>query len=79
MTSIELINVGEKGQIVIPKKLRDLFHIEKGTKLLITKENNKIILKKAEVKEEQLWMLVSEESLSETWNNKHDKRWNDVL
>ena len=76
----ELITVGEKGQIVIPKKMRNDFKIEKGTKLLIIKEKDKMIIKPIKLDEEDyFWMLASESSLKETWDNEYDKRWDDVL
>ncbi|MDP3734296.1 MAG: AbrB/MazE/SpoVT family DNA-binding domain-containing protein [Nanoarchaeota archaeon] len=75
----EVVSVGEKGQIVIPKKLRDEFKIEKGTKLLISEEDDKIILKPAVLDERHLFMLVSEASLKKVWGNKYDERWDNVL
>lgn len=36
--------VTTKGQIVIPSKIRDRLHIEKGTKLCIMERGDKIIL-----------------------------------
>lgn len=33
--------VGDRGQIVIPKEVRELFHIEPGDTLLIVGEENK--------------------------------------
>lgn len=33
--------VGDRGQIVIPKEVRDLFHIQPGDTLLIVGEENK--------------------------------------
>ncbi len=75
----EIVTVGEKGQIVIPKKFRDEFKIEKGTKLLVNEQNDKIILKPAKLDESQLLMLLSETSLKKTWDNKYDQRWDDVL
>lgn len=75
----EVISVGEKGQIVIPKKLRDEFKIDKGTKLLVTEENDKIVLKPVTLDERHLLMLVSEASLKKVWGNKYDERWDDVL
>lgn len=42
--------VGEKGQIVIPKKVRDMFNIEKGDSIIILSDKKKgIALVKAEV------------------------------
>ena len=42
--------VGEKGQIVIPKEVRDMFNIEKGDSIIILSDKKKgIALVKAEV------------------------------
>jgi len=75
----ELINVGEKGQIVIPKSIRDIFGIKKGTRLLIAEDKEKIIIKPVKLNEKHLFLLLSEPSLKKTWNNKYDERWDDVL
>lgn len=75
----ELVSVGEKGQIVIPKQLREDLRIEKGTKLLIEEEGQTIILKKIDLTEDMLWMLVGEETLQKTWDNPYDKQWDDLL
>ncbi len=74
-----LINVGEKGQIVIPKSIRENFNIKKGTRLLISEDREKIIIKPIKINEKHLLMLLSESSLKKTWNNKYDERWDDVL
>ncbi|MEK6973796.1 MAG: AbrB/MazE/SpoVT family DNA-binding domain-containing protein [Nanoarchaeota archaeon] len=75
----EIITVGEKGQIVIPKKIRDELKIIKGTKLIITEDKDKISIKPIKIDERHLLMLLSETSLKKTWNNKYDERWDDVL
>ena len=75
----ELVAVGEKGQIVIPKKIREDFNIIKGVKLLVTEEKGKIILKPVKLSESHIFMLLSEPALKKTWNNKYDERWDDVL
>lgn len=75
----DLVTVGEKGQIVIPKKIREDFKIGKGTKLLISEDKEKITLKPAKLTEKQLLMLLSETSLKKTWDNPYDERWDDVL
>ena len=75
----ELVTVGEKGQIVIPKKMRDDLKIEKGTKLLIIEDKDKITIKPVKMSEKHLLMLLSETSLKKTWNNPYDDRWDDVL
>ena len=75
----EVINVGEKGQIVIPKKIRQVLHIEKGSKLLIAGERDRIIIKPAKLTEKNLYLLLSESSLKKTWSNQYDERWDEVL
>lgn len=75
----EIITVGEKGQIVIPKKIRNDFNIQKGTKLIIKEEGEKVILKPIKLTETELFMLASEESLKKTWDNKYDSKWDEVL
>ncbi|MBS3104987.1 AbrB/MazE/SpoVT family DNA-binding domain-containing protein [Candidatus Woesearchaeota archaeon] len=75
----ELITVGEKGQIVIPKKMRDDLKIGKGTKLLISEDKDRITIKPVKMSEKHLLMLLSETSLKKTWQNPYDERWDDVL
>jgi len=75
----ELIAVGEKGQIVIPKKFREDFKITKGVQLIVTEEKGRIILKPVKLSESHILMLLSEPALKKTWNNKYDERWDDVL
>ena len=75
----ELVTVGEKGQIVIPKKMRDDLKIEKGTKLLVSEDKDKITIKPVKMSENHLLMLLSETSLKRTWQNTYDERWDDVF
>jgi len=79
MSEAEVITVGEKGQIVIPKKFRQDLKIEKGTKVLATEQNDKIVLKPMKLDEKHILMLLSETSLKKVWDNKYDRRWDDVL
>ncbi len=72
----ELVTVGEKGQIVIPKKMRDDLKIEKGTKLLIIEDKDKITIKPVKLDEKHLFMLLSESSLAKDWlTEEEDKAW----
>ena len=75
----EVVTVGEKGQIVIPKKIRKELKIEKGTKLIITEDKDKITIKPVKLDEKHILMLLSETSLKKTWDNPYDERWDDVL
>lgn len=42
MSDMKMVKLGKKGQIVIPKVLRDKIGIEVGDSLLITAEGNRI-------------------------------------
>ena len=75
----ELVTVGEKGQIVIPKKIREEFKISKGTKLIVSEDKDKISIKPVKLDEKHILMLLSESSLKKTWDNPYDERWDDVL
>ena len=75
----EVVTVGEKGQIVIPKKMRKELKIEKGTKLIISEDKDKITIKPVKLDEKHILMLLSETSLKKTWDNPYDERWDDVL
>lgn len=75
----ELVTVGEKGQIVIPKKMRDDLKIGRGTKLLVSEDKDKITIKPVKMSENHLLMLLSETSLKRTWQNTYDERWDDVF
>ena len=75
----ELVTVGEKGQIVIPKKIRDNLKIGKGTKLIVSEDKDKITIKPVKLNEKHILMLLSETSLKKTWDNPYDERWDDVL
>ena len=75
----EVITIGEKGQIVIPKKIRNDFKLDKGTKLLIMEEKGKITIKPIRLDGKHLFMLLSEKSLKKTWDNIYDERWNWII
>ena len=77
--TIEVVTVGEKGQIVIPKKMRDILKIAKGSKLIVREDKDKITIKPVKMSEKHLLMLLSETSLKKTWDNPYDERWDDVL
>ena len=75
----EIITVGEKGQIVIPKRMRDHYKIEKGTKLMVREEGASLSISPIVLDDKHLFMLAGEKSLKKIWDNFYDERWNDVL
>jgi len=52
MVEIDITKLSSKGQVVIPKKMREKFKV--GEKLLIIQNKDSIILKKASAMDEQL-------------------------
>ena len=48
-TVIETTKISEKGQIVIPKDIRDLLALEGGTRLILIATNDAIILQKTDM------------------------------
>lgn len=42
---MSIVTATEKGQVVIPAKIRKKYHITKGTKVVVIDKDNQIILK----------------------------------
>ncbi len=53
--------VSPKGQLAIPKALRDLLHIEEGTQVTLTVEGDELRIRKAESWAELRGMLANTE------------------
>ena len=74
-----IIKVSDKGQISIPMKIRESLKIGYGDQLMITKSEDKIIIKKIEEDDFKDILKLSELSLKEIWDNKEDEIWNEYL
>jgi len=59
--SIDTTKVSEKGQIVIPKEVRDKLGLKAGSKLIIIATNDLLIMQKAELVGERMraWEIVN--------------------
>ena len=53
-TLIETTKISEKGQIVIPKDVRDLLSLESGTRLILIATNDAVILQKTDIASSRL-------------------------
>lgn len=62
---LRTVKVGERGQIVIPKDIRDLFDIESGETLIITGYRGKITLMKEEIMREMSLQVLEKLEESE--------------
>ena len=73
-----MIKVTDKGQISLPIGIRESLKIERGDDLIITKDHDKIVIKKVK-KEDFDYLLKHSESVArKLWNNKEDEVWNNV-
>ena len=59
------VKVGSKGQIVIPKVIREKQGIEPGKFLLIDEENGKIVIEKPDVNGLLSWLRETRKKLAE--------------
>ena len=59
--SIDMTKVSEKGQIVIPKDVRDKLGLKAGSKLIIIATSDLMIIQKAELVGERMraWEIVN--------------------
>ena len=81
---IKTIKLSEKGQISIPKEIREGMHLKKGDKLVLMTKGEQLILQRADVllkklgiEEESVGTIsIAEGSLNKDWDNKYDERWN---
>lgn len=79
---IRTIRVSDKGQIAIPTDIRKKMGIKKGDSLVMLQKDDKIILEKSDkiaLKLDSEFRdvdAITEQSLKELWNNKHDDTWN---
>ncbi len=90
---IETIKVSSRGQVVIPEDVRKSLKIKEGSKLVLIKKDNKMILEleddflkeinrnnSYEDEERKFWMKLSEKNLEKVWNNKKDnENWSKYL
>ena len=75
MTQVEIITVSNKGQVVLPKKVREKMRIEKGSRLLLVEKEGKVTLSKLDtlMKDKSFTLLASEKSLAKDWLSKEEE------
>lgn len=77
MSEVAIVTVSEKGQIVLPKKMRDLLKIGEGSKLFVEEKKGQITLTKMENKmRDASSYILSQKSFAKTWDTKEeDEAW----
>ncbi|MFH1752507.1 MAG: AbrB/MazE/SpoVT family DNA-binding domain-containing protein [archaeon] len=85
MSEVEIVTVSERGQIVLPKNVRERMQVSKGSKLLLVERGQKVTLVKAEVLLKDKFLskgietfIASEKSLKKDWGYKGDDVWNNL-
>tara|TARA_Y100000310_G_C20664431_1_gene806652 strand:- start:1717 stop:1962 length:246 start_codon:yes stop_codon:yes gene_type:complete len=78
---IEFIKVSEKGKVELPKNIRRGLHIKKGDRLVLVRDKENLLLKKASRKKENFDDLLvhAEETLKKIWDNPEDEIWSVYL
>ena len=75
---VKIIKVTDKGQISLPVSIRDSLNIVQGDELLITRNNDAIVLKKLKKDDFSDLLKHSEKVAKKLWDNKEDEIWNNV-
>jgi AbrB family looped-hinge helix DNA binding protein len=87
MTEIKTVKISDKGQISIPKDIREDMKLKEGETLLMISDGNKIVLEKPEkiVKKsresdqyDKFLHQIQQQKMKELWDNKEDEAWEHV-
>ncbi len=82
MSEMAIVTVSEKGQIVLPKRIRDLLKITEGSRLFVEQKEGKITIQKIEPKAMDVDVssyLLSHKSLAKLWDRpEEDEAWKDL-
>ena len=76
-----IVKISDKGQIAIPKEIREDIGIKKGDELVLLQMNGMILLEKSQNLMRHLnddfkdIIKFNEKSLKDMWNNKSDAVW----
>lgn len=74
----KIIKVTDKGQISLPVRIRELLNIEQGDELIITQNNDSIVIRKIKKEDFSDLLKHSEKVANRLWGNKEDEVWNNV-
>ena len=83
MAELVTVKVSEKGQVVIPKDVREKLKLHKGDKLVILIEGEKMLIEKSKKTEKKIKddfsdLLKASESSLDFWDKKKDAVWDNV-
>lgn len=75
----KIIKVTNKGQISLPIVIRNSLNILEGDSLILTQNEESIVLRKLKQDDFEDLFKLNELSLRKLWDNKEDEIWNDYL
>jgi len=80
LVEIRSVTISEKGQIAIPKQIRELGGFKEGTKLAVLAYKDRVELRPITQMEERMDALfATEKVLAKDWNSKEeDKAWKNL-
>lgn len=75
MSEVAIVTVSEKGQIVLPKKMRDTLKIHEGSRLWLEEKNDRIEIIKLDssAMDANAPFFLSHRSLAKDWFSKEDE------
>ena len=74
----KIIKVTDKGQISLPVSIRESLKISQGDELIITKNNDTIVIRKIKKEDFSDLLKHSEKVAKKLWDNKEDEVWDDI-
>ena len=80
LIEVKTATITEKGQIVIPKDIRDIEGFGEGSKIAVLAFDDHIELRPLKsIKSGRITALLSEKALAKSWNTKEeDEAWKDL-
>ena len=78
MMKSKTVKMSNKGQIVIPKDMREDLGLSQGDDILLIAEGDVIILEKVRKENFRDLLKLSEKTLRKVWDNEEDEIWNEL-
>ena len=83
MSDIITATVSEKGQLVIPKSIREKMKLKKGDTFIVAFDENRLLLEKSsrvkkKIKDDFSDLVKASETSTGFWDNKYDEVWDHV-
>ncbi len=83
MDEVLTATISEKGQLVIPKSIREKMRLKRGDKLIVAFDENRLLLEKSSrtkkrIRDDFSDLVKASETNVGFWDNKYDEVWDHV-